>query len=193
MLQLVLLSMSYYERNLPHWHPDGAPLFVTWRLAGSLPACLKTDGLTPGQQFRAVDRLLDAAVIGPLWLQDTRVAAMLVATLKAGEAERDLYRLRAFVVMPNHVHALLYPNPPLAAATQWIKGTTARQANQLLGRPGGPFWQHESYDHWARSESEIQRIVRYIENNPVAAGLAISIEHWPWSSAAQAEAYATAP
>ena len=30
--------MSYYERRLPHWHPEDAWLFITWRLAGSLPA-----------------------------------------------------------------------------------------------------------------------------------------------------------
>src|ERR1019366_2883690 len=29
--------MSYYERNLPHWQPEGAALFLTWRLHGSLP------------------------------------------------------------------------------------------------------------------------------------------------------------
>jgi putative transposase len=30
--------MSYYERNLPHWHPPGKHIFLTWRLYGSLPA-----------------------------------------------------------------------------------------------------------------------------------------------------------
>src|SRR5260370_14251798 len=30
--------MSFYRRNLPHWHPDGKSIFITWRLYGSLPA-----------------------------------------------------------------------------------------------------------------------------------------------------------
>lgn len=30
--------MAYYERNLPHWQPDGSALFMTWRLHGSLPS-----------------------------------------------------------------------------------------------------------------------------------------------------------
>jgi hypothetical protein len=29
--------MTYYERALPHWQPEGAALFLTWRLHGSLP------------------------------------------------------------------------------------------------------------------------------------------------------------
>jgi len=65
-----------------------------------------------------------------------------------------------------------------------LKGYTARQANRMLGRTGEAFWQPESYDHWVRSEQEWGRIVRYIENNPVGAGLASRPEAYPWSSAA---------
>jgi hypothetical protein len=45
------------------------------------------------------------------------------------------------------------------------------------------FWQPESYHHWIRSERELQSIIRYLEWNPVKAGLAESIEQWPWSTA----------
>ena len=31
-------GMSFYKRNLPHWQPSGAEYFITFRLAGSLPA-----------------------------------------------------------------------------------------------------------------------------------------------------------
>ena len=54
---------------------------------------------------------------------------------------------------------------------QGLKGYTAREANRLLGRTGQPFWQGESYDHWVRDETEFIRIIAYIENNPVKAGL----------------------
>src|SRR5260370_29510107 len=30
--------LGFYRRNLPHWHPDGKSIFITWRLYGSLPA-----------------------------------------------------------------------------------------------------------------------------------------------------------
>src|SRR5260370_35393164 len=84
--------------------------------------------------------------------------------------------------MPNHVRMLILPQAALSLITHWIKGRTARQANLLLGRTGESFWQHESYDHWVRSEPELQRIVAYIEENPVSAGLAATPQDWPWAS-----------
>ena len=49
-----------------------------------------------------------------------------------------------------------------------IKGYTAYRINELLGTGGEIFWQDESYDHWARDEDELMRIIQYIENNPVS-------------------------
>jgi REP element-mobilizing transposase RayT len=141
---------------------------------------------TAAQTFLRLDRQADRAASGPVWLEDTRIAAMVVETLLAGQIERGFYQLRAYVLMPNHVHLLLLPHVDLAVITRWLKGSTARRANQILSRTGQPFWQDESYDHWVRSESEMERVVRYIERNPVAAGLASSISEWPWSSAAKA-------
>lgn len=66
---------------------------------------------------------------------------------------------------------------------RWLKGSIARKANQILQRTGQPFWQDESYDHWVRDGGEFAKIVKYIEYNPVAAGLTDRIEEWPWSSA----------
>ncbi len=45
----------------------------------------------------------------------------------------------------------------------------------------GAFWQHESYDHVIRNGPELGRIVRYILDNPVAAGLCKNWEDWPWT------------
>ena len=109
---------------------------------------------------------------------------MVVQTLLAGQNEREFYRLGAFVVMPNHIHVVLLPKAGLAKIMRWVKGSTARRANRMLGRTGQPFWQNESYDHWIRNGSEMEKIVRYIERNPVAAGLVRSETDWPWSSAA---------
>jgi putative transposase len=86
--------------------------------------------------------------------------------------------------MPNHVHLLILPNIAAAKIMRWLKGSTARKANRLLERTGLPFWQDESYDHWVRNAKEFDRIVGYIDENPVSAGLV----SWPWSSGAwQAE------
>ena len=174
--------MAEYRRRLPHFHPDGEYLFVTWRLHGSLPvAPPDIVYATPGHAFAAQDRGL-ALSHGMPWLSDTRVARQVAEAIGTGEC-RGFYELSAWVVMPNHVHMLILRRVALPQITHWIKGRTAREANLLLGRVGEPFWQHESYDHWARNERELRRIAAYIEDNPVAAGLAATPDAWPWSSA----------
>jgi putative transposase len=175
--------MSYYQRSLPHWHPDGAPIFLTWRLFGSTPCCAcQSHALGPGHAFVHMDRQLDRSDFGPVWLKDDRVATCVVGAFHFGD-ELKLYELRSYVIMPNHVHLLIRPAARLARITKSIKGYTAREANRILGRTGSPFWQFESYDHWVRNEVEMQRIVRYIEHNPVSSGFVHNAEEWRWSSA----------
>ena len=176
--------MPYYERHLPHWQPEGAALFITWRLHGSLPRVRRfLVKPSPGNHFAAIDRELDKAAAGPRWLLDDRVAKCVADALFYGERELGLYELRAWVLMANHVHILIYPNAELPKITKSIKNFSARQANAMLGLTGQPFWHDESYDHWARTPHEAERIVRYIERNPVAAGFVSKVGGWRWSSA----------
>src|SRR5204863_8647371 len=104
-------------------------------------------------------------------------------TLLYGESGRHCYQLRAWVIMPNHVHVVLRPQASLPVVTRWLKGSSARKANLILGRTGEAFWQDESFDHRVRDEVELDRIVRYVEDNPVRAGLAANPRDWLWSSA----------
>ena len=181
--------MAHYERRLPHWDVIGEPLFVTFRLHGSLPATrvFAPEGLTTsGQAFVAMDRLLDTARGGPFYLRQPKIAELIIAELIDGQNRSHRYELHAFVVMPNHIHMLITPYLP---STRWLgplKGFTAHEANLILGRKHQPFWQDESYDHLVRSRDEFARIRRYIEWNPVRAGLAVTPEQFPWSSAAGA-------
>ena len=180
------LRVTYYQRNLPHWHPDGRVIFLTWRLQGSLPQIflydlekLKQD---PAKQFLAADRMLDTSSTGPQWLSDPMIADQVVATLIRG-TELGHYHLQAYVVMSNHVHILIQPLVPLSRITNGIRVVSAHRANAILNRTGKPFWQDESFDHWIRSGSQFERARNYIERNPVKAGRATSPEQWRWSSA----------
>ena len=177
--------MSYHERDLPHCYPPDATLFLTWRLFGSLPCGFQDASISPtsGHAFAQMDRQLDAATNGLCWLRDARIAALVAAALEQGESEYRLYQLFAWVIMPNHVHAVVRPHQPLPVIMRWLKGSTARSANTILGRTGKKFWQCETYDHFIRNADEFNRIVKYVERNPVRAGLACSIDDWPWSSA----------
>ena len=186
---LLYPTMTYYERNLPHWHPPGRAVFVTWRLAGTLPqallAKLKRSTAPANQKFFTVDSVLDAASCGARWLAHAEVAEAVQDCIVKGAHELKLFGLFAYVVMPNHVHVLLEPRAPLERITRGIKGASARLANRILGCANRPFWQDESFDHWVRKAAEGEKICRYIENNPVKVGFAATPGDWPWSSAAR--------
>ena len=63
-----------------------------------------------------------------------------------------------------------------------LKRYSARECNRLLGTKGA-FWQYESYDHCVFDLEELGRIIDYIEQNPVRAGLVATAQDWSFSSA----------
>jgi REP-associated tyrosine transposase len=176
--------MTYYRRNLPHWQPPERDIFLTWRLKGSLPSHIRgiSSNDDPGKLFRDLDRELDRAAHGPLWLRQPPIAECLLAVLRNLCVQR-IADVHAYAVMANHIHVLMTPIAPLAKIARLVKGAAARQANILLGLTGSNFWQDESFDHWIRNPGEWQKIRTYIERNPVAAGLVKDPADWPWSSA----------
>jgi len=95
----------------------------------------------------------------------------------------ERYDLRAWVVMPNHVHALFKVNAtPMAEILESWKKYTAQKANRLLKRRG-EFWQADYWDTYMRDSEHELETRKYIENNPAKAGLVLDPKMWPWSSA----------
>ena len=185
---------------------EGAAYFVTFRLADSLPreALLKLQRARDDrlQQLRqgVKSSLLDATVaanrsfrrdlekyldsgVGQCHLRRPEIASVVGKALLFFQGER--YQLEEWVVMPNHVHVVLWPAPNfvLSEILKSWKQFTGRSATKLLQLETGRFWQPESYDHWIRNDEERARIRRYIRNNPVTAGLCSQPEDWLWSSA----------
>jgi REP-associated tyrosine transposase len=201
----------YYRRNLPHYHPQGNPLFITFRLAGSLPlqvlaqlqtqrkldlAAVKDTGREARDEieekyFERYDDYLDRHKTGPHWLQGENIAEIVIKETHIMDGSR--YLLMAYCIMPNHVHLLIKSlikesashrgrsaKYPVAETLRLLKGRTARNCNLELKR-NGSFWQHESYDHVVRDEKELERIILYILNNPVKAGLVKEWKAWPFT------------
>jgi putative transposase len=200
----------YYERQLPHLQPPGATLFVTFRLANSVPMIVQRKLLAETKRLGAIyatiadteerlsfvsqeqrrlfgkwDSALHTLQCGPTWLRDPRIAGLIVESLHY--RDKQVYTLGTFCIMPNHVHVVFTPlrKPDgsyhgIAAIMHSLKRHTARQANLILGRTG-IFWQHESYDHVVRSAVEGRRILTYVLNNPVKARLVQDWDQWPWS------------
>jgi REP element-mobilizing transposase RayT len=197
-----LRSGIHSRGYLPHVKHEGASYFVTFRLADSLPQeVLLTFKRQHAEKLRAlgdskpaaheaidlelqrqIERYLDRGA-GGCHLKRPDVAQRVAEALLFFHEKQ--YVLDDWVIMPNHVHLILWPMPKYTVSEilRSRKRHTARQANILLGRTGETFWQPESYDHWIRNDEEKSRIRPYIRNNPVTAGLCESPEEWRWGSA----------
>jgi len=144
--------------------------------------------------FAVLDDCLDhhAAV---RHLADQRCATVVADAFRFFADER--YRLMAYVVMPSHHHWMFLPNDeyfakqpihvkhkrtPREQISHSIQSYTSNECNRILGLSGA-FWLDETYDHYARDDDEMFRIIQYIEQNPVKAGLVKQSEDWQWSSA----------
>ena len=200
-----LLSGFHSRDHLPHLKREGGSYFVTFRLAGTLPAevVLKFKQereqiiaqalaakrpLTWHEQeelFRAyserVDKYLDLGR-GDCWLKQPAIAALVAGALRFHQRIR--FDLLAWVVMPNHVHAVVRPGPgwTLSKILQSWKGYTGREANLILQRTRQPFWQKESFNHLVRNDEDLHRCCHYTTANPLNAGLCLRPEDWKWSS-----------
>lgn len=183
---------------LPHLEREGAVYFVTFRLADALPRELSVQlrqerellerasraGTTgPAdrarleklrQLLRKAERCLDQG-FGRCYLRDGRIAGLVANALRHFDGRR--YRVRAWCVMPNHVHVVFSPlaGNTLAEVVHSWKSFTALHANRLLRRSGA-FWQREYFDHLVRNSASLRRFIRYVRENPAKAGL----EDWPW-------------
>lgn len=170
--------------RLPHWEQDNATYFVTFRLADSLPQSVLNQITSERQSILKlarqqkrelpktenkhlkrlstvrIEEYLDSGA-GACSLRIREIAETLAETLQLFDENR--YRLFAWCIMPNHVHAVMrvFPTHHLSDVLHSWKSYTAKQSNRIL-KTRGPFWQREYYDHLLRNEAEFERAVRYV-------------------------------
>ena len=155
---------------------------VSAKLRSQLAAMLKKKRYdAQKRQFKSWDGFLDSNLNGPYWLQNEEVAQLNADAIRFYDGKR--YKLLAFCIMSNHIHLLftLLPGaPPLWKVMQDLKKYTAVHSNRLIGNEGNKFWEEESYDHVVRDKA-FNRILAYILNNPVKAGLVTNWNDWRWT------------
>jgi len=84
----------------------------------------------------------------------------------------DKYDIDRFVVMPNHVHAIVQFRSGASLKTvsqSWMR-YTARKIKSAIGEPG-VFWQPEAFDHIIRSPEQFEYLQQYVFENPKKANL----------------------
>src|SRR5438105_6156761 len=151
-------EFRFRRRNLPHWEIAGSSYFVTFRLAGSLPAAVVEEwrrerdqlrlghasdsaGIMPSQEehirlarlcHAKFDAQLDGAGYGPKHLSDPCFAGLVVDALRFHQGTR--YGLFAYVVMPNHAHLVLRPCAKPGSQIMWGLDEIMRSIKGFTGK-----------------------------------------------------------
>jgi len=193
--------LGWHERGfLPHCDFPNLVQFVTFRLADSMPESRRSEWeqllkIKDDREKRTkLEEYLDRG-IGECHLRDPRIARITEDALLHFHGGR--YELLAWCVMPNHVHVLVHVwQTPLSkmlqswkrfVATESERRSPTRQVSEKSthapARRAALRWQREYWDTFMRDEAQAKTAIRYIENNPVKAGMCRTLEDWPFSSA----------
>jgi REP element-mobilizing transposase RayT len=199
-----MLEHHFHRRNLPHIYIPERTYFITYRLKDSLPyhklielrnraefSKIPLNKMAKYEKdkkfFAKYDELLNKGHFGKSHLIKDDVAEIVKSGLHFLNGKD--YRLITFCIMPNHVHLIFTLNENsrnIDKIMQSLKRFSARRINIVLNKTGS-LWQAESYDHIVRDEDELYRIINYVVNNPVKAGL---VENWKdWKHTFIAEEY----
>ena len=179
---------------LPHCDKPGLVQAVTFRLADSLPKSKRSEWghileiTDDAERIRQIERYLDQGA-GSCILRQPACADIVQNALLHFDGAR--YRLIAWCVMPNHVHALFqtFAGYRLGKVVHSWKTFATREINRHLNR-SGPLWQEDYFDTFMRDDDQYGAEKDYIERNPVSAGLVPRAIDWPWSSAARSASMA---
>jgi len=190
-------------------HPGPATCFATLRLAGSLPAHIvrelqehqhacrqvlagipeapKRDAVTAEEELSCLeqfDRHLARHRVGPEWLGEARIAAMVSEALRQKDGRE--FDLLVSCIMPNHIHCIIDTgrlDGGAQAAPKVLSGLkrhTAHEANAFLMRTG-VFWEHDHLEYPVRTSDVFSRILWDVLSDPVRSDLCSAWHEWPWS------------
>jgi REP element-mobilizing transposase RayT len=180
-------TTGWYRRGyIPHFDGEG-PVFITYRLADSLPQSVADElkRLLPEERPKHLDANLDDCA-GSCVLERPECAAIVEENLKYFDGTR--YRLCDWVVMPNHVHVII--DHVMAALDEILHSWRSYTSNKIQERlaPGqkpktGRLWQRGYFDRDIRDGNHMWSTRCYILLNPVHAGLVDEPREWKFSSA----------
>jgi putative transposase len=94
-------------------------------------------------------------------------------------------RLLAYCLLPNHRHLVLWPqrDGDLSAWLRWLTGTHTQRWHAHYHTAGtGPLYQGRFKSFPVQADEHLLTVLRYVERNPLRAGLVERAEAWPWSS-----------
>jgi len=143
----------------------------------------------PGAYFVTICTHLHACVLGQVLNEDMQLSPFGQIAFDFWEvvtAHFSSVEIDSFVIMPNHIHAILVLHDPSVGAGSprptestnpafpglgqivgFYKYQTTKQINTLRCIAGGSFWQRNYYEHILRNEEEWGKTRDYILANPL--------------------------
>jgi putative transposase len=138
------------------------------------------DYSTPGMYFVTLCTTDRKATFGNViegMMQPSKLGTLAAGCWQAIPQHATGVALDCYVVMPNHIHGLLYLAPDtaqmqragagLSAVISLYKAAVSREANVRGYSFTKPLWQRGFYDHVVRDDSDLYRIRDYIMTNPM--------------------------
>ena len=126
---------------------------------------------------------------------DTDQAKRIVLGVLQAELDRRSSRCVGFVIMPDHVHALIW-FPKRGELSSFMHAWKRRSSLQIrsvlkdqlstyfsVGNGSESFWQRKYYSFEIYEEYKLEEKLTYLHLNPVRAGLVAKAVDWKWSSA----------
>ena len=176
-----MLNTGWRTRGyLPHRDEARLVQHVVFNLADAIPY-KPAQTLSSARRLEWADSTLDAGHGSRLLLNHDNALVVENCILRDHGVR---YALAAWCVMPNHVHVVVeqFRDISLSAIVQTWKSVSAHAIN-ARERRSGPLWQREYFDRFMRTEEQLVHALDYVENNPVAARLAMHPGEWRFSSA----------
>ncbi len=197
-------TLHFWNGHLPHWQVENGRYFVTIQLRGAVPQVarermeslieksMKTIREIDNDEadrhlllsraiFREMERWLDRAP-SVTHFRNTDLCEMMIESIEHRQ-QRGVWEMFSFAIMRSHIHLFFDFNnqKSLKNELEEFKRWTGHQATRINTQwDGKRFWQSEWFDHWSRSDEEDVKIIRYIRNNPVKAGLAGHVGIYPF-------------
>jgi len=134
--------------------------------------------IVAGQCYHLINRGNNRSRI----FHDSGDYAAFLALMKRSQNRCGLSIL-AYCLMPNHVHAVVRSNADLDVTrwTHWLFSTHVQQ-HHAQHHTTGRIWQGRFKACLIQQDRHLVTVIRYVERNPLRAGLVSRAEHWPWSS-----------
>ena len=104
-------------------------------------------------------------------------------TLLRATTGRVSVRVLAYCLMPNHFHVALWPrgDGDLSRFLQWLLTAHVRRYHQHY-KSSGHVWQGRFKAFPIQQDGHLLTVLRYVERNPLRAGMVARAEDWLWSS-----------